>query len=132
MIDASEAPFEVDPMAIAAVAALDAKQGVDITVLDVGDVFAIAGSFVIASAGNPRLVRALVDEVEHRVHEDTGEKPLRVEGLGEWEWVLMDYGEVVVHVFGDKTRAFYDLERLWADVPAWRVPATVPTPPPAS
>lgn len=116
----TESPFELDPVAVAAVAGLDEKNGDDIVVLDVGDVFAIAGSFVIASGNNPRLVKALVDEVERRVHLDTEEKPLRIEGAGEWEWVLLDYGEVVVHVFLDTVREFYSLERLWADVPAWR------------
>ncbi len=89
--------------------------------LDVGDVLAITGIFVITSAGNNRLVKALVDDIEAKVKESGGPSPRRVEGLDRHEWVLIDYGDVVVHVFLDETRRFYELERLWSDVPriAW-------------
>lgn len=86
-------------------------------VLEVGEVLALCEWFVIASAGNERLVKAICDEVEHRVHEIGGPKPKRIEGLAEREWVLMDFGDVVVHVFSQQAREFYDLERLWRDVP---------------
>jgi ribosome-associated protein len=86
-------------------------------VLDVGEILAITDAFVITSAGNSRLVKAVVDEIEHALTEAGGPKPRRVEGLGELEWVLMDYGDFVVHVFLDETRRFYELERLWGDVP---------------
>ncbi len=85
--------------------------------LDVGDVLAITGTFVITSAGNTRLVRALVDEIEAEVKASGGPSPRRVEGTDRHEWVLMDYGDVVVHVFLDETRRYYELERLWSDVP---------------
>lgn len=90
-------------------------------VLDVGEILAITDAFVITSAGNTRLVKTLVDEVEFRVAEAGGPRPLRVEGLDQLEWVLMDYGSFVVHVFLTETREFYELERLWGDVPrlAW-------------
>lgn len=89
--------------------------------LDVGDVLAITGTFVITSAGNSRLVKALVDDIEAQVKAIGGPAPRRVEGLDRHEWVLIDYGDVVVHVFLDETRRFYELERLWSDVPriAW-------------
>ncbi len=90
-------------------------------VLDVGDVLAITGWFVITSAGNSRLVKTLVDEVEAKISAAGGPKPRRVEGLDTLEWVLVDYGDVVVHVFNEDARRFYELERLWSDVPrvAW-------------
>jgi ribosome-associated protein len=90
-------------------------------VLDVGDVLAITDAFVITSAGNSRLVKAVVEEVEFAVADAGGPKPRRVEGADKLEWVLMDYGDFVVHVFLDETRQFYELERLWSDVPrlAW-------------
>jgi ribosome-associated protein len=90
-------------------------------VLDVGEILAITDAFVITSAGNSRLVKAVVDDVEFQVAQAGGPKPRRVEGLDQLEWVLMDYGTFVVHVFLDETRRFYELERLWADVPrlAW-------------
>ena len=90
-------------------------------ILEVADVLVVADEFVIASAGNDRQVKAIVEEVERRVAEAGMAKPLRVEGLDDRHWVLLDYGDVVVHVFLDETRAYYELERLWADVPrvAW-------------
>ena len=86
-------------------------------VLEVGEVLALCGWFVIASAANDRQVKAICDEVEQQVHEAGGPKPRRIEGLEERLWVLMDYGDVVVHVFQHEQREFYDLERLWSDVP---------------
>jgi ribosome-associated protein len=111
--------------AITAARAADAKQARDVVVLDVGDVLALCGWFVIASAPNERLVKAISDEVEQQVHEAGGPKPKRIEGLQERQWVLMDYGDLVVHVFLQEQREFYDLERLWADVPRveWEDPA---------
>ncbi len=90
-------------------------------VLEVGEILAICGWFVIATAGNDRQVKAVVDEIELQIDLLDGPKPKRIEGLDGRQWVLMDYGDFVVHVFTEETRAFYDLERLWADVPrvAW-------------
>ncbi len=78
---------------------------------------AITDLFVITTGANPRQVRTIADEVERRVKEDGGPSPLRIEGLDELTWVLMDYGTFVVHVFSEETRGFYQLERLWKDVP---------------
>lgn len=103
--------------AVVAARAADAKKGEGILVLDVGEVLGIVGTFVIASASNARLVRAIVEEVEDRLREDVGIKPRAVEGLTDASWVLLDYGDLVVHVFLAETREFYGLERLWADVP---------------
>jgi ribosome-associated protein len=99
---------------IAAQAAHD-KKGEDIVVLDVGDIIGIVERFVITSAPNTRQVRTIVDEVEKQIGERGGGKPRAVEGLTDASWVLLDYGDVVVHVFLTETRAFYGLERLWAD-----------------
>ena len=95
--------------------AADDKKGEDILVLDVADIMGIVECFVITSASNTRMVRAIVDEVEHQIFEETGEKPRAVEGLRDASWVLLDYGDLVVHVFLDETREYYALERLWAD-----------------
>lgn len=102
--------------AIAAEAALD-KKAEDVVVLEVGPVLGIAEFFVLASAGNDRQVRTVVEAVEAGLAVADASKPRSVEGLGDASWVLMDYGDVVVHVFLTETRAFYDLDRLWADVP---------------
>jgi ribosome-associated protein len=104
---------------LAAAAAAD-KKAEEIVVLDVGDILGIAETFVIASASNTRQVRTVVEEVEKQLREQAGVKPRSVEGLDDASWVLLDYGDVVVHVFLTETREFYGLERLWAD--AARVP----------
>ncbi len=102
--------------AIAAARSADEKQGRNIVVLDVGDVLAITEYFVVVDAPNRRLVRTIVDAVEESVRSATGRSPIRVEGLNEQQWVLMDYGDVVVHVFLDEVRRFYEIERLYRDV----------------
>ncbi len=96
----------------AARAAAD-KKGTDIVVLGVGDILAIVDCFVLVSASNTRQVRTIVDEVRRALAVDG--QPIGVEGLDDATWVLLDYGDVVVHVFLDETRAYYDLDRLWAD-----------------
>jgi ribosome-associated protein len=97
--------------------AADEKKGEDIVVLDVGEIISIAEAFVFVSAPNTRLVRTIVDEIELALKVTDGESPRSVEGLDDASWVLMDYGDVIVHVFLSETRAFYDLDRLWADAP---------------
>ena len=99
---------------VAAVA--DDKRGLDTVVLDVGDVLAICELFVVTSAPNTRLVRTIADEIETRFREAGGGSPLRVEGLRDLQWVLVDYGDIVIHVFLEETRRFYDIERLYRDV----------------
>ena len=101
----------------ASAAAADDKKATDVLVLDVGDVLSITGWFVIASGSNPRLVRSIAEEVETRLKADFGFAPLRVEGLDGLRWVLLDFGDFVVHVFHEEERDYYQLERLWADVP---------------
>ena len=111
-----------------AVSAAAEKNGTDLAVLDVGDVLAIIELFVLASASNVRQVRTIVDEVEHALTEYDGSKPISIEGLADASWVLLDYGDIVVHVFLDETRAYYDLDRLWGDVPRLEIEVPVPQP----
>ncbi|MGA1362786.1 MAG: ribosome silencing factor [Ilumatobacteraceae bacterium] len=103
-------------LAVTCARACDDKLATDVVVLPVGDVIAVTEFFVVASASNPRQVRAVTDEVLRRVRDETGRGPLRSEGTGEQQWVLIDYGEVVVHVFAEETRRFYEIERLYRDV----------------
>ncbi len=103
--------------AIIAARAADDKKAIRPVVLDVGNLLAITGAFVIASAPNTRLVKTITDEVEQQIKQAGGPGPRRVEGLADANWVLMDYGDFVVHVFLEETRDFYDLERLWSDAP---------------
>lgn len=110
---------------IAAARAADGKSATDVVVLEVGPVLALCSHFVVCSAPNTRLVRTIAEEVEDQLAAAGGPKPLRVEGLDDLRWVLLDYGDFVVHVLLDEARAYYDLERLWSDVErvAWQVPA---------
>src|SRR5688572_26979632 len=103
-------------LALAAARSADDKQGRNIVVLDVGPVLHITDYFVVIDAPNRRLVRTLVDEIEQSVRALSGRSPLRTEGLKEHQWVLVDYGDVVVHVFLDEVRRFYEIERLYRDV----------------
>lgn len=104
-------------LAVLAARVADDKKADDVVVLDVGDVLAITGYFVIVSGSNPRLVRTLADEIELAGKEQLGRAPVRVEGPREQQWILIDYGDVVVHVFLDEIRNFYEIERLYRDVP---------------
>ena len=107
--------------AATAAAVADDKQGTDTVVLEVGAVLVITDFFVITSATNTRQVRTIADEVEKKLKE-VGVAPLREEGRSDLTWVLLDYGDLVVHVFLDETRRYYDIERLYRDVPVidWR------------
>ncbi|MBV8297512.1 MAG: ribosome silencing factor [Acidimicrobiia bacterium] len=111
--------------------AASAKKGEDTVVLDVGDVLSITDAFVITSGNNRRQVLTIAEEVEAQVKDVGGPAPIRVEGLTDGQWVLLDYGDFVVHVFLDEVRRYYDLERLWADAPVveWEegVPAAAAT-----
>jgi ribosome-associated protein len=109
-------------LARVAAKAADDKLGTDVIILDVGNVLSITGYFVVASAGNTRQVRTIADEVEKQVKEQLDRAPGRTEGVSEGQWVLLDYGDVVVHVFSEDTRRFYEIERLYSDVPKvdWR------------
>ncbi len=102
-------------MAIAAARAAAEKIATDVLILDVGDIIGITEAFVIASGANTRQVRAICDEVELTLKIEADIAPLRIEGLKDATWVLMDYGLLVVHVFLTETRDFYALERLWSD-----------------
>jgi ribosome-associated protein len=93
------------------------KKGEEIVVLDVGDIISITEAFVVVSASNTRLVRTIVEEVELALKLSDDEGPRSTEGLDDASWVLMDYGDMIVHVFLDETRDYYDLDRLWADAP---------------
>ena len=97
-----------------AVKALDSKKASKITALKVEDLTILANYFVIASASSTTQVRALADEVEYQLGEK-GVKPKNIEGYQSQSWIVLDYYDIIVHVFLEETRDFYQLERLWAD-----------------
>ena len=107
-------------VAVAAARAAAEKQAEDIVVLDVHELIVITDFFVVCSGSTDRQVKSVVEEVEKELRE-RGLRPVRREGEREARWVLLDYVDVVVHVFADEERDYYDLERLWRDAPrvAW-------------
>ncbi len=111
----------VELVTAAARAAAD-KLATDIIAFDVSEQLAITDAFVLASGSNDRQVKSIVDEIEDKLRE-IGAKPVRREGERDARWVLIDYGEIVVHVQHEEERQFYALERLWRDCPAIPLPA---------
>ena len=118
--DVSSKDFAIDIARIA-----DDKKADEVLVLRVGEVLGITEYFVLSGASNPRLVGAIADEVTSQMRERYGRSPIRTEGIREQMWVLVDYGDVVVHVFAEETRRFYEIERLYKDVPKveWQEPS---------
>lgn len=107
---------EEDPtlkLAYAIAAAADERKGGNITLVQVGDVSYLADYFVIVTGFSTVQVRAITRSIEATLEEDHNRRPLRVEGQMEGNWILMDYGEVIVHVFMPEAREFYDLEAFW-------------------
>ncbi len=98
----------------AAVKALDSKHAEDIRVIGIGDLTIIADYFVIADGTSSTQLRALADEVEFQLKE-LGKAPERIQGNSQSNWIVLDYGDFVVHIFYKETRDFYNLERLWRD-----------------
>ena len=101
--------------------AIEAKKANDIVLIDMRGVSEIADYFVICTGESDLQIKAIVDGVERHVRETTGEKPWRTEGYDARQWVLIDYVDVVVHVFDKERRSYYNLERLWADAPIERI-----------
>jgi len=102
-------------MARVAADAIFAKNGTDIVLLDVEEAFFLSDIFVIGTGSSRINVQALADQVEERLGQTHHVKPLRVEGRNEGEWVLVDYGDIIVHIFQEAAREYYSLERLWGD-----------------
>ena len=98
------------------VAAIDDRKGVDLKVLELGEVSDFTDYFVICSGSNQRQVGAIIDAIVRRMRE-IGHRPLHVEGENQAQWILIDYGDIIVHVFDEERRAFYRLERIWSDAP---------------
>lgn len=103
-----------DKIALKVVEILNNKKARDIELLDIKDISLLADYFVICSGGSTTQVKALADEVEEKMLE-LGYQPVHKEGYASASWILLDYGEVVVHIFYYESRAFYNLERLWSD-----------------
>ena len=101
------------------------KKAHDLVVLDLREVASFTDYFVITSGTNVRQVQAIADEVQEQLRKQLGVRPARVEGYKTAEWVLLDYGDFIFHVFEEKSRRFYDLERLWRDAARVTLPPDV-------
>ncbi|MDO5477420.1 MAG: ribosome silencing factor [Eubacteriales bacterium] len=97
-----------------AIAALEDKKAEDVRLIDIGDVSVLADYFIIASGNNRTQVQAMADEVEERLGR-AGAAPRQIEGYQSANWVLLDFGDVIIHIFDAQNRLFYDLERIWKD-----------------
>lgn len=104
-------------LAVAAADAADDKKATDLTILEVADLLALVDLFLLATAANERQLKAVAEHIEERLREAHDRRPLRREGTAAAGWVLLDYGDLVCHLFAAEERDFYSLERLWADVP---------------
>lgn len=109
-------------LAVAALAA-DSKQGEDLVALDVSGPLPLTDIFLLASGRNERQVQAIADEIEDKLLE-IDVKALRREGKAEGRWILLDFGDLIAHVFHEEDRMYYSLERLWKDCPA--IPLNLP------
>jgi ribosome-associated protein len=105
---------EIDERILTALAAASDKKAINVILLDLREIASFTDYFVITSGANERQVQAISDEVFERLKK-AGTPAARVEGYKMAEWILLDYGDFVVHVFEDKARKFYDLERLWRE-----------------
>lgn len=96
---------------------LDKKKGRDIQLLEIRNLSTLGDYFILASGNSNTQVKALSDDVDDEMNKQFKVNPLRIEGQQAAQWILMDYGDVMVHIFQDEARSFYDLERLWRDAP---------------
>ena len=123
-IDNTPTPFaELDEEVKLALTCASEKKAFDLRALDLREIASFTEFFIIASGSNQRQVQAISDEIEEQLKKQLKAKPVRTEGYSAAEWVLMDYGDFIVHIFEQKAREFYDLERLWRDARRVELPA---------
>ncbi len=102
-------------LALTAARAAAENRGQDLVVLDMRKLTAIFDYFVIATGASRRQLHAISEEIDHALEEGMGDKRMSISGYAESRWIVLDYGSVVIHIFDEETRDFYDLENLWAD-----------------
>lgn len=123
-IAAKPTPFaELDPELQLAIRCAGEKKAVDLVGLDLRDIASFTEFFVIATGNNQRQVQAIADEINEQLKKQVQRRPVRVEGYNSAEWVLLDYGDFVFHIFNGEARDFYDLARLWRDANKVEIPS---------
>jgi ribosome-associated protein len=116
-------PFsELDENIRLAIACANDKKAVNTVVLDLREIASFTEFFVITGGTNQRQVQAIADEIQEQLKKQLDSRPIRIEGYNTAEWILLDYGDFIAHVFDQKSREFYDLERLWRDARKVEVP----------
>ena len=119
-------PFaELDPEVQLAIKCASDKKAFDMVALDLRNVASFTEFFIIASGSNQRQVQAIADEINEQLKKQLGTRPVRIEGYNSADWVLLDYGDFVVHIFNGESREFYDLARLWRDARRVEIPEDV-------
>ena len=119
-------PFtDLDEEVKLAIVSASEKKAFNIVALDLREVTSFAEFFVIASGSNQRQVQAISDEINEKLKEQLKARPLRIEGYASGEWILLDYGDFIIHIFEQKAREFYDLERLWRDAKKVKIPENI-------
>ena len=118
----NESPQVIEPSWVTAARAALSKKALDLVVLDLREITSFADYFLICTGTNARQNQAVSDEIYLQM-KDRGELPVSLEGYDNGEWILLDYGDLICHIFQEKTRAFYDLERLWRHAKRVEVPA---------
>ena len=125
-IAAQPTPFaELDPEVQLAIRCAADKKAFDLIALDLRDIASFTEFFIIASGSNQRQVQAIADDINEKLKAELGSRPVRIEGYNSAEWVLLDYGDFVVHVFNGESREFYDLARLWLDARKVEIPEDI-------
>jgi ribosome-associated protein len=120
----NQTPFaELDEEVKLALHSASEKKAFDLLALDLREIASFTEFFIVASGANQRQVQAIADEIEDQLKKQSGTRPVRTEGYSSAEWVLMDYGDFIVHIFEKNAREFYDLERLWRDAKRVELPA---------
>jgi ribosome-associated protein len=117
-----EENIEMEPTWFLAAQAAQAKQAVDLVALDLRGVTTMADVFMICHGRNNRQNQAISDEIESVLKKEAGERPVSIEGYHTGEWILMDYGDLVVHIFSEKARTYYDLDRLYREATKLTLP----------
>jgi len=121
-VQGNAATETVIPTWLIAVRAAESKKASDMIVLDLTGITSFADYFVICTGANQRQVQAIADEVGQRLKKEARELPISLEGYDQAEWVLADYGDLLVHVFSPKSREYYGLERLWRNAKHVEIP----------
>ena len=128
--DPGESPPRSLDLALAAARTAAENSGRDVVVLDLRAVTPVFDFFVIASGTSRRQLHAMSEEIDHKLEDELGDKRMGIEGYAESRWILLDYGTVVIHLFDDETRAYYDIENLWTQAQRVDLSGIIELPPP--